>query len=100
MVWPLYLSNMKYLITEEQNNKIIDMIKDFANLYVEERVVRTEVEVEYDPKRELYVIHPIFYVKNKHNFPHGVYKHMLAQQIEDYMGIPVHSASVRVREIE
>ena len=91
---------MKYLITEQQNNKITQMIKDFADSYSEERVVGTDVEVEYDPKRELYVIYPIFYVKNKKNFPHHIYKHILAQKIEDYLGIPVHSASARVKEIE
>ena len=91
---------MKYLITEQQNNKIIQMIKDFADSYAEERVVRTDVEVEYDPKRELYLIYPIFYVKNKEKFPTYIYKHMLAQKIEDYLGIPVHSMSARVKEIE
>jgi hypothetical protein len=91
---------MKYIITEQQNNKIIDMIKDFANTYAEERVVRTDVEVEYDPKRELYLIYPIFYVKNKERFPTHIYKHLLAQKVEDYFGVPTHSTSARVKEIE
>lgn len=76
------------------------MIKDFASSYAEERVVRTEVEVEYDPKREFYLIYPVFYVKNKKNFPTHIYKHILAQKIEDYLGVPVHSTSARVKEIE
>lgn len=90
---------MKYLITEQQNNRIIDMIKDFANTYEEERVVRTDVEVEYDPKLKLYLIYPVFYVKNKEKFPTHLYKHILAQKIEDYLGVPTHSAAARVKRI-
>jgi hypothetical protein len=39
-------------------------------------------------------------VKNKKGFPHNIYKHMLAQNVEDMMGVPVHTAAVRVKEIE
>ena len=91
---------MKYIITEQQNDRVIDMIKQFAEQYTEPRIVRTEVEVEYDPKRELYVLYPIFYVKRKGDFPYQVYKHSLAQKVEDYMGFPVHSGSARVKVIK
>ena len=91
---------MKYLLTEEQNNRILQFIKQFAECYSEEPVIKTEVEVEYDPERDLYVLYPIFYVKNKKGFPHHIYKHMLAQNVEDMIGVPVHTAAARVEEIE
>jgi hypothetical protein len=91
---------MKYVITEDQNNRILKLIKQFAESYSEERVVKTEVEVEYNPEKDLYVLYPIFYVKNKKGFPHHIYKHMLAQNVEDMIGVPVHTAAARVKEIE
>jgi hypothetical protein len=39
-------------------------------------------------------------VKNKKGFPHHIYKHMLAQNVEDMIGVPVHTAAARVKEIE
>jgi hypothetical protein len=91
---------MKYIITEDQNNRILKLIKQFAESYSGGQVIKTEVEVEYDPERDLYLLYPIFYVKNKKGFPHNIYKHMLAQNVEDMMGVPVHTAAVRVKEIE
>lgn len=93
-------NNMKYVITEEQNNRILKLIKQFAESYSEERVIKTEVEVEYDPESDLYILYPIFYVKNKKEFPHHIYKHMLAQNVEDMIGVPVYTAAARVKEIE
>ena len=87
------------MITEQQNDRVIDMIKQFAEQYTERGIVSTEVEVEYDPKKELYILYPIFYVKERGKFPYHIFKHALAQKVEDYMGFPVHSASVRVKVI-
>lgn len=91
---------MKYIITEEQNDRVIELIKKFASTYSEERVIRTEVEVEYDSKRDLYILYPAFYVKDKTKFPHHIYKHIIAQRVEDMFGVPVHSGPARVKEIE
>jgi hypothetical protein len=91
---------MKYIITEDQNNRILKLIKQFAETYSGGQVIKTEVEVEYDSERDLYLLYPIFYVINKKGFPHHIYKHMLAQNVEDMIGVPVHTASARVKEIE
>jgi hypothetical protein len=91
---------MKYTITEDQNNRILKLIKQFAESYSGGQVIKTEVEVEYDTERDLYVLYPIFYVKNKKGFPHNIYKHILAQNVEDMIGVPVHTSSARVIEIE
>lgn len=91
---------MRYVITEKQNDRVIDMIKQFAEQYTERGIVRTEVEVEYDSNMGVYVLYPRFYVKERGKFPYHIFKHELAQKVEDYMGIPVRSASVRVKVIE
>jgi hypothetical protein len=75
-------------------------MKKFANQYEEGSVIKTDVEIEYSPERNLYLIYPIFYVKNKTNFPHHIYKHMLSQRVEDLFGVSVHSGAARVKEIE
>lgn len=91
---------MKIVITEEQNNRLMGLMKDYANQYAEHRVEKTDVEIEYSPERDLYLIYPLFYTKNKENFPHHIYKHILAQRIQDIFGVPVHSRPARVKEIE
>lgn len=89
-----------YIITEQQNDKLMELIKKFANQYTEERVIQTDVEVEYSNEKGLYILHPVFYVKNKEGFPHHIYKHMLAQRVEDMFGVPVHCSSARVKVID
>jgi len=89
---------MKYIITESQNDRILNLIKQFAKTYVEGQIVKTEVEVEYDSRRELYVLYPFFHVKNRGRFPSHVYKHAFAQYVENMVGVPVHTAAARVKE--
>jgi hypothetical protein len=90
---------MKVLITEGQHKRIIELMKNFANEYSDERVIRTDIEIEYIPERGQYIIYPIFYVRNKEKFPHHIYKHILSQRLEDMFGVPVYSTSSRVKEI-
>lgn len=90
---------MKYIISEQQRDRILNVIKQFADTYKFGPVLRTEVEVEYDSKKELYILHPIFFVKEKKSLPYHIHKHLLAQKVEDYIGFPVHSASHRIESI-
>ena len=94
----LTIMSYKYIITESQNDRILNLIKQFAETYVEGQIVKTEVEVEYDSRRKLYVLHPFFHVKNRGRFPRDVYKHALAQYVENMVGVPVHTSSARVKE--
>jgi hypothetical protein len=91
---------MKIVITEQQNDRLMGLMKNFADQYKEEGVIQTEVDIEYSPEKDLYILHPIFYVKSKVKFPHHIYKHALAQHVEDMFGVPVHSASVRLKKVE
>jgi hypothetical protein len=90
---------MKYIITEQQNKNLIKLMKKFANQYSEEQVIQTDVEIDYSPEKDLYILYPIFYVKNKKTFPHHIYKHRLSERLEDMFGVSVHSAATRVKEI-
>jgi hypothetical protein len=78
----------------------MELMKKFANQYIEERVIQTDVEIEYSNEKGAYILYPVFYVKNKENFPHHIYKHILAQRVEDMFGVPVHSSSARVKVID
>jgi len=91
---------MKYIVTENQNERIIKLIKQFADTYTEDGIVRTDVEVEYSAEKNLYVLYPIFYIKRTGEFPYQMYKHRLAQKVQNYTGFPVHSASARVKVIK
>ena len=90
---------MKYIITEQQNKNLIKLMKEFANQYSEERVIKTDVEIEYSPEKDSYILYPIFYVKNRKNFPHHIYKYRLSERLENMFGVSVHSTSGRVKEI-
>ena len=75
------------------------MIKDFVNDYKEGRLVRTECDVDYDPKNKVYIITPTFYVEKKENFPYMIFKHSLSDRIDDYLGITTHILKPIVKEI-
>jgi hypothetical protein len=88
----------KHVISQSQNDRILRLIKQFAETYTEEQIIKTEVEVEYDSKKNIYILYPLFYVKKRQRFPHDIHKHVLAQYVEDMMGVSVHTASARVKE--
>lgn len=90
---------MKYIITEQQNENLIKLMKIFANEYSEERVIKTDVEIEYSPEKNSYILYPIFYVKNRKNFPNHIYKYRLSERLENMFGVSVHLTSARVKEI-
>lgn len=94
-----WYDKMKYIITEQQNKNLIELMKKFANQYSEERVIQTDVEIEYSPEKNSYILYPIFYVRNQKNFPHHIYKHRLSERLENMFGVSVHSTSARVKEI-
>jgi hypothetical protein len=89
---------MKILITENKINKILELLKSFGNEYTdsEGRIVKTEIDVKFIPDRNLYLIYPTFYVLTKKGFPHNLYKHILAQNLEEFFGVSVHTAQPKV----
>lgn len=84
---------MNYLITEQQNDRIIDMMKKFAENYSEKGIIRTKADIVYNAPRDAYIVYPTFYVKKKEGFPSHVYRHLLAQRIQEYIGIKTLSAN-------
>ena len=86
---------MKVIITEQQNERLMDMMKKFAEQYAdsESRLVKTEVEIRYNKPRDAYILRPTFYVKDKTSFPAHVYRHILSQRVEEYFGVNVLSTN-------
>ena len=97
---------MKYIITESQEERIMRIIKNVAEHFKNNFIVRTEVEVESkvdDSGETYYVLYPKFFVKRvwgieweefqqtKNNF-----KHELADYVEKYIGVPIHSYPARI----
>lgn len=94
---------MKYIISEEQNDRIKQIIKYVAETYTNNFVVKTEVEVEEakDAAGETYYkIYPKFYVKGMMGPDFSYTKHLLAQFVEDMVGVPIYSASARIKNID
>jgi len=100
---------MKYMLTEQQNERIMKIIKGVADTYTTEHIVKTDVEVESandDSGDTYYVLYPIFYVNleqfNDRNIRSQIRrfsKHELADFVETMVGVPVHSYSVRIKTI-
>jgi hypothetical protein len=92
---------MKYIITENQNERVINLLKQFGNEYTdsEGRIVKTEIDVKFIPDRNLYLIYPTFYVLTKKGFPYNLYKHILAQNLEEFFGVSVHTSQPKVIEV-
>lgn len=96
---------MKYILSEEQNNRIMEIIKKAAENYTNQFVVKTEVEVETkknESGESYYVLYPKFYVKEVYGYEweelkrtKPLFKHFLADYVQDLLGFPVHSVSAR-----
>ena len=103
---------MKYMLTEQQNERIMKIIKGVADTYTTEHIVKTDVEVESandDSGDTYYVLYPIFYV-NLEQFDDRQFddrkiknhiirfsKHELADFVENMVGVPVHSYPARIK---
>lgn len=100
---------MKYVLTEQQNERIMKIIKGVADTYTTEHVVKTDVEVESandDSGDTYYVLYPIFYVNleqfNDRKIKNHIIrfsKHELADFVETMVGVPVHSYPARIKTI-
>jgi len=100
---------MKYVLTEQQNERIMKIIKSVADTYTTEHIVKTDVEVgsaNDDSGDTYYVLYPIFYVnleqfndRNIRSQLRRFSKHELADFVETMVGVPVHSYSLRIKTI-
>lgn len=94
----------KFIITEQQNDRIKQIIKQVAETFTNDNVVKTEVVVE-EGKAMMggvyYILHPIFYVTERTMGPDfHLFKHQLAQFVEDMVGAPIHSATATIKNIK
>ncbi len=92
---------MKYIITEQQNDRIKEIIKQVAETFTNDYVKKTEVAVEEGEAMmggTYYILHPIFYVTERTMGPDfHLFKHQLAQFVEDMVGVPVHSHTATIK---
>jgi hypothetical protein len=91
----------RFIITEQQNDRIKQIIKQVAETFTNDNVVKTEVAVE-EGKAMMggvyYILHPIFYVTERTAGPDfHLFKHQLAQFVEDMVGAPIHSATATIK---
>jgi hypothetical protein len=93
----------RYIITEQQNDRIKEIIKQVAETFTNNSVMKTEVAIEEGKAMmggTYYILHPIFYVTERTMGPDfHFFKHQLAQFVEDMVGVPVHSATATIRNI-
>lgn len=93
---------MKYQISEQQNERIFDIIKNVAEQYTNDNIVKTEVVVSAttDAGGDVYyVLYPTFYVKGGMGPDFHIWRHNLAQYVEDVLGFPVHARSARLLHV-
>lgn len=90
---------IKYIITESQNDRLKQLIKDVAETYTSRVVKKTEVEVEEaqdSTGMTYYILYPKFHIKGMKGPDFHMTRHLLAQFVEDVVGVPIHSASMRI----
>ena len=98
---------MKYILSEQQNDRIMKIIKSVANTYTNEYVVKTDVEVESTNDYAgdtYYVLYPKFYIekdmwRNLSTRRKNLFRHELADFVETMVGVPVHSSPMRIELI-
>jgi inorganic pyrophosphatase len=89
---------MKYIISEDQNERMINLIVKTGERFVSESVVKTELFVEHNYDLGYYVIYPTFYVdKDKVDVFVFFYQNELADYIENYLGVPIKVGTVKVK---
>ena len=89
---------MKYIISEDQNEKMINLIVKIGEKFVSGPVVKTELFAKHNYKLGYYVIYPTFYVNKNREDEFGLFsQHELADYIESYLGVPVSAATVKVK---
>ena len=92
---------MRYIITEQQNDRIKQIIKQVAETFTNDYVKKTEVAVEEGEGMRgetYYILHPIFYVTERTKGPSfHLFRHQLAEFVEDMVGFPVHSATATIK---
>ena len=98
---------MRYILSEQQNERIMKLIKSVGDTYKDEYVVKTDVEVDSandDSGGTYYILYPKFYIEkdmliNLSAGRKGLFKHELADFVETMVGVPVHSSSIRIELI-
>jgi hypothetical protein len=86
---------MKYIITEDQNERIIKLIKKVGESYSGNLIEKTEMnDIEWDDEYKFFRVIPTFHTK-RFFVPLQAAKHELAQRIEDFIGLPVHAPTFK-----
>jgi len=81
---------MKVVITQEQNDRLIKIMKDFADTFNRYPVKKTETTVKYDPSfGGYYVIHPTFYMDEEYLpiLNEKTLKIRLEDYVSDFFGV-------------
>jgi hypothetical protein len=100
---------MRYILSEQQNERIMKLIKSVGDTYTDEYVVKTDVEVDSandDSGGTYYILYPIFYLDLEQNYDRNIMnyvrrfsKHDLANFVQSVVGFPIHSHSIRIKMI-
>ncbi len=95
---------MKYVISESQNDKIMDLVKTVGERYTyPPHILKTDVVVRYDDEYGIYFVYPTFYVDRYVELSarwFEVLKHELSDYIESVVGVPILTGSYTFKEIE
>jgi hypothetical protein len=93
---------MKYIITEEQNNRIRELIKKVAENFTNEQVKKTEVFVQErirNGKVDDYVLYPTFYIIGKKKDLDVIDLRLeFADYVENIIGIGMYAGNARFKK--
>lgn len=91
---------MRKGISPDHIEKMLNLIKTVGERFTDyPQVVKTEVEVKYNKEHDYFEIHPTFFITGRMaNF--NLMKHVLAGYVEDYLGVPVHAASMKIKKYD
>ena len=90
---------MKYIISEDQNEKMINLIVKIGEKFVSGPVVKTELFAKYNSEWGYYVVYPTFYVNSEkvYYFSSSSTKYDLVDYIESYLGVRTSVGSTKVK---
>lgn len=95
---------MKYIISEQQDDKLKQYIREVGETYTSNNIVKTEIlEIVAREDAEgvtYYEVFPLFHIKGMMGPDFHMQRHLLAQFIEDVIGVPVHGRSSRFINVD
>lgn len=94
---------MKFIISENQSDLLIQRIKDIVSTIEGDKVLsKIEVNVKYFPDTKRFILYPTYYVKQRmvHKDNFDFWGNLIKDKIDKYLGIKVRVSNHNLKSLK